>query len=98
MDTDSTTSYRVDANVSQGIRVLKMMLVVGGSTATAGTVTITNPNNSQAIYPVIPVGTQTANTVLVNENLTGQAILTWSNFKVTGLTATGTKLYLWFGL
>jgi len=99
LDTDFN-SYRTAAGVSKGISVFKMMLVVGSATASAGTVTIVNPEttpSNQTLYPVTPVGTQAANTVLVNENLTGQAIMNWPDFKVTGLTATGTKLFIWFG-
>lgn len=97
LDTDFA-NYRTAASVSQGLRVLKMMLVVGSATAVAGSVTIVNPNNNQALYPPMAVGTQGPNTVLVNENLTGQAIAGWPNFSVTGLTATKTVLYIWFGL
>jgi hypothetical protein len=94
--TTDFSNYRTSAGVSSGVRILKLMLVVAGSTATAGQVTITLPSNSQALYPPINVTTSNvAYSIVLNDNLTGQAILSWQNFAVTGVTATGTVLYLW---
>ena len=98
LDTDFS-SYRTAASKTIGIRVLKIALAVGTATSSAGTVVITNPENSQVLYPSIPVAATTAaNTILLNDNPTGQAVLAWPDFGVSGLTATGTKLYIWFGL
>ena len=98
LDTD-ITSYRTAASVTTGIRVLKLVLAVGGSSSSAGNVAIVNPENSQTLYPTIPVANATAaNTIILNDNPTGQGVMSWPDFKVTGLTATGTKLYIWFGL
>ena len=96
LDTD-ITSYRTAASKSNGGKVEKLMLVVGsGGAATAGSVTIKAPtaNGGFELYPPILVGTQAANTTILNDNISRQ-VLTWADFAVTGLTATGTKLYIW---
>lgn len=98
LDTDFT-SYRTAATKTTGIRAIKLMFVVGGSAASAGSVAITNAENSQVLYPPIGVVAATAaNTVILNDNPPGQAIYTWPDFGVSGLTATGVKLYIWWGL
>lgn len=82
-----------------GIRVTKLILSVGpGGTSTAGTVTITAPSDSAVLYPPLPVGaTVAANTILFSDEPTdAKGTLTWRDFAVTGVTATGTKLYLWY--
>jgi len=95
LDTD-IASYRTGASVTSGVRILKLALVVGGSAASAGTVTITLPANSKPLYiPLVVANAAAANSLIINDNPTGQAVLTWQDFAVTGLTATGTKLYLW---
>jgi hypothetical protein len=96
-DTD-ITSYRTAANAANGVRVEKLALVVAtGGAATAGVVTITLPSarGGSALYFPILVGTQAANTTILNDNPSGQSILTWTDFAITGLTASGTKLYIW---
>ena len=97
IDTD-ITSFRTAASVLQGIRVIKLMLVTGtGGTSTAGTVTITAPSDSVTLYPPIAVpGGQAARTQLYEDgNQIDSDVLTWRDFAVTGVTATGTVLYLW---
>jgi len=97
-DTDFS-SYRTAATKTTGLRVLKLMLVVGGSASSAGSVAITNPENSQVLYPPIGVAASTAaNSIILNDNPTGQGVMSWPDFGASGLTATGTKLYIWFGL
>jgi hypothetical protein len=98
LDTDFT-SYRTAASKTIGIRVLKITLSVGSTTTSAGTVVITNPQNSQQLYPSVPVAAAIpANSILVGDNPTGQGVMSWPDFGVSGLTATGTKLYIWWGL
>ena len=98
LDTDFS-SYRTAATKTIGIRVLKIALSVGTTASSAGTVVITNPENSQVLYPSIPVAATTAaSTIILNDNPTGQGVMSWPDFGVSGLTATGTKLYLWWGL
>jgi hypothetical protein len=77
-----------------GIRVWKMALVATTST-TAGTVTITEPNSGipLAAPMVVPAGSATG-TILYYDNPT--QLLQWRDFAVTGLTATGTRLFVWY--
>ena len=97
--TTDFASYRTAASKTIGIRVLKISLVVASSTAAAGQVVITNAENSQALY--FPINVTTANvaySTILNDNPTGQGVMSWPDFGVSGLTATGTVLYSWWGL
>ncbi len=101
IDTDITT-YTGAAAVQalggvQGVRVQKLVLAVGpGGASTAGTVTIIG-SDGITLYPPMAVGaTQAANTILFVDNPTApNSSLTWKDFAVTGVTATGTRLFLW---
>lgn len=103
IDTDITT-WRNNAAVvalgyTTGIRVLKLILAVGpGGASSAGNVTITAPSDSAVLYPPLAVpAAQAAGTVLFSDEPTSpSSTLTWRDFAVTGVTATGTKLYIWF--
>ena len=96
IDTD-ITSFRTSAAVLQGLRILKLILAVGaGGASTAGTVTITG-SDGITLYPPLIVGNATAaNTILYVDNPEYGVRMTWKDFAVTGLTATGTRLFLWF--
>lgn len=96
LDTDQN-SFRASQTLQTGgfgVRVHKIELVAATST-TAGTVTIVDPNDNTTLFPPIsvPAGSA-ANSIILNDNF-NQA-LTWRDFKVTGLTATGTRLYIWY--
>jgi hypothetical protein len=96
IDTDFD-SYRTAASALQGVRVLKLALVVGTSAVSvAGTVTITASDGS-TLYPPLPVsGGLAATTIIYVDNPTAPtSSLTWKDFAVTGVTATKTVLYLW---
>jgi hypothetical protein len=77
-----------------GIRVWKIALVAAAAT-TAGTVTITEPNSGIPLTApmLVPAGSAT-DTVLFYDNPT--QLLQWRDFKVTGVTATGTRLFIWY--
>ena len=102
IDTDITT-FRNAAAVTalgwtQGIRVTKLVLSVAhGSASSAGIVTITDPNGA-TLYPTMPVAASiAADSVLVTDEPTNaKGDLTWRDFAVTGVTATGTVLWLWY--
>ena len=104
IDTD-ITSWRnaasvVAAGYKTGIRVSKLVLAVGpGGASSAGTVTITAPSDSSTLYPPIPVAASVAaNSILVTDEPTeALGTLTWRDFAVTGVTATGTRLFLYWG-
>lgn len=97
IDTD-ITSYRTAASVTQGVRVSKLVLAVGsGGASVAGNVTIAAPSGGITLYPPLAVlGSQPAHTILfVDDPTKPDGSLTWRDFAVTGVTATGTVLYLW---
>lgn len=103
LDTD-TTSWRnitavKNAGYTTGIRVYKLVLVVGtGGASSAGTVTITAPSDSINLYPPLPVAASVgARSILYSDEPTEPlGTFTWRDFAVTGLTATGTVLYLYW--
>ena len=105
IDTD-IVSWRNSADVSNagyttGVRIKKLVLVVGtGSASSAGTVTITAPSDSTNLYPPMPVAASiAARSILVTDEPTDAlGTLTWRDFAVTGLTATKTVLYLYWGV
>jgi hypothetical protein len=91
----------VAAGYTTGIRITKLVLAVGSSGASsAGTVAITAPSDSAVLYPTIPVAASiAANSILYTDEPTNaKGDLTWRDFAVTGVTATGTVLYLWFAV
>lgn len=95
-DTDFS-SFRTAASATSGIRVEKLVLAVGGSaTSTAGTVTIKAPDGITLYPPMAVPASQAEYSILFNEppNVWTD-VLTWRDFAVTGLTATGTVLYIW---
>lgn len=99
LDTDFS-SFRAGQTLQSqafGLRVYKLSLVVApGGVSSAGSVTITAPSDSAALYPPMPVSASTpAKTILYTDNLDNQQ-LPWRDFAVTGLTATGTVLYVWY--
>ncbi len=105
VDTDITTwrndAVIVAAGYKTGIRVKKLVLAVGtGGASSAGTVTITAPSDSATLYPPIPVAAAVgAGSILATDEPTDAlGTLTWRDFAVTGLTATGTVLYLYWSV
>jgi len=105
IDADITTWRSATAvkalGITTGIRVLKLVLsVAGGGASSAGNVTITAPSDSAVLYPTLAVpAAQPANTILFTDEPTSpSSTLTWRDFAVTGVTATGTKLYLYYAL
>jgi hypothetical protein len=78
-----------------GLRVWKIELYSVGA-STAGTVTVTEPNSGiQLLGPMAVAAGATAGSLLFYDNPT--QLLQWpANFAVTGLTATGTRLLIWY--
>jgi hypothetical protein len=103
IDTD-ITSWRNSAAVAAagyltGVRIKKLVLAVGtGGASSAGVVTITAPSDSATLYPPMPVAASiAANSILVTDEPTdAEGTLTWRDFAVTGVTATGTRLFLYW--
>lgn len=82
------------SNALAGIRPFKITLEANG-TSVAGTVTITAPSDGIALYPplLVPAGSTTG-TVLYQDNIDTK--LNWRDFAITGLTATSTRIYIWY--
>lgn len=94
-DTDATWSSIQTLQARPfGIRVTKFSLVASAIT-TAGTVTVTDPNSGAILLGpmLVPAGIA-AGTILFYDNPT--TALTWPNFTMNGLTATGTRLLIWY--
>ena len=101
IDTDITT-YTGAAAVKalggvQGVRVQKLALVVGtGGVSSAGTVTITGSDGITLYPPMVVAASVPAKSILFTDDPSApNSSLTWKDFAVTGVTATGTVLYLW---
>lgn len=97
LDTD-LVSYRATAPSFTGIRIDKLILAVDATGASsAGVITITSPTDGILLYPPLPVQVgQAAYTILFSDEPTDtKGTLTWRDFSITGLTATGTRLFLW---
>ena len=103
LDADITT-WRNNATVAAagcwtGIRVKKLVLAVAhGGASSAGLVTITAPSDSATLYAPMPVAASiAADSILITDEPTdAEGTLTWCDFAVTGLTATGTRLFLYW--
>lgn len=95
LDTD-IASFSTDAPACLiPVRVRKIALVVGGSASTPGTVLVQDSASNNLLAPML-VATQPANTILYADGDFNSRAIPWpKDFKVTGLTATGTKLYIW---
>lgn len=96
-DTD-IASYRAAQTLQTpgtGVRVNKIRLVAAGTTS-VGSVSITDPRDNTVLYPPIPVSAGvTAGTIIWSDFVDNQT-LTWRDFKIVGLTASDTRLFLWF--
>lgn len=105
IDTDITTwrsnAAVVAAGYTTGIRIQKLVLAVAaGGASSAGTVTIQSVSDSATLYPPLVVAASVAaNTILFVDNPTDtEYTLAWRDFKVTGVSATGTRLFIWWGV
>lgn len=77
-----------------GLRVWKIELAATTST-TAGTVSITDPvSGIPLLAPMLVPATQATGTIIFYDNPT--QLLQWKDFAVTGVTATGTRLFVWY--
>ena len=89
----------VAAGYLTGVRIKKLVLAVGtGGASSAGVVTITAPSDSSTLYPPMPVAASIAANSILNtdEPTDAEGTLTWRDFAVTGVTATGTRLFLYW--
>lgn len=100
LDTDFTSWRENQTLVDQnsvalaGIRPFKITIVANKAT-TAGQLTFVSPSDSLSLYPPVEIlSSQAAGTVLYTDNIT--SLLTWKDFSVSGLTATGVTAYIWY--
>lgn len=76
-----------------GIKVTKVELHTNGTTV-AGAVTIADPNDSTVLYTYnVPAG---ATAGIINTQDFWGRLSEWRDFKVTGLTATVTKVLIFY--
>lgn len=80
-------------NTPFGLRVWKIALYSVG-VSVAGTVRVLAIDNTELIAPMVVTAGSAAGTVLYYDNPT--QLLNWKDFKVSGLTATGTRLMIWY--
>jgi hypothetical protein len=78
-----------------GIRPTKILLESNGTTV-AGTVSITDPIDSRILWFTNVIVTAGAAGTPIDEDDFAEHFPTWKDFSVTGLTATVTKLYIWY--
>lgn len=77
-----------------GIRVWKIALVATATTV-AGTVTVTDPiSGAPLMAPMLVPAALPTDTILFYDNPT--QLMLMQDFKVTGVTATSTRLFLWY--
>lgn len=98
MDTDANSWFAIQTLRAQtnrfGLRVWKLSLVATAATV-AGTINIVDPNdNTILLAPMVVPAAQAVGTVLFYDNPT--QLFQWRDFKVTGLTATNTRLFIWY--
>jgi hypothetical protein len=88
------TLFQTTGPSVQGLRITKLALV-SNTTTSAGTVSITAPSDNAVLYPPLSIAASIAvNNVLYTDE--PEDALDWRDFAVSGLTATGTTLYLWY--
>jgi hypothetical protein len=90
-----TTAQQLSGAVTRqwGIHVPKLVLMTNGTTV-AGTVTISDPNDSTVLW-TSPVAAGVTAGIIKSEDWS-EAWASWRDFKVTGVTATVTKLLIWY--
>lgn len=110
LDTDIATGWRANqtlntgsvpgytASRQPGIRPTKIVLETNGATSGAGTVVVADPNFSTSVLwnsAVAASATTQSGAILTREDFEDN-FPGWRDFTVTGLTATVTKIYIWY--
>ena len=99
LDTDQTVAYKSEPTVLAvnphplGFFVENIVVSVpGGGAATPGTIIVTDGDASGAIDLLkVDIGS----TTVLPFSIAYTTPLQWRNFKITGLTATGTSIQIW---
>lgn len=76
-----------------GLKIAKLVLMTNGAT-TAGTINITDPTDN-TILETFNVTTTAPAGIITTQDWADNMPL-WRDFSVTGVTATGTKLLIWY--
>ena len=94
LDTDFASFAAIGLNGALPLRVRRIALVAV-SVTNAGTVAVTDKlSGAPLLSPTSVNAAQAASTILYVDEFGGIS-QTWPDFAVTGLTATGTALYVW---
>ena len=97
-DTDFS-SFQTASGLKHNVRVRRFALcVASGATSSTGAVQIAQAAaGNRALYEPIPVtnGVAARTILLTDGPWSWDDALVWPDFAVTGLTATGTILYVW---
>jgi hypothetical protein len=94
----TTTAQQFSGAVTRqwGIRVTKIVLESVGTASVTGLVTVADPNDATVLWNFGVTGaTQQAGTVITREDFATH-FPAWRDFKVTGLTGTSTKIFIWY--
>jgi hypothetical protein len=81
-----------------GIRPFKIVIQSASTTTVAGVITVLDPNDSTVLLPKVAVAGSTASAdgdYLLTEDFEG-SLPSWRDFAVTGVTATATRMLIWY--
>ena len=98
LDTDMTSGWRANQTLNTkqwGIKVAKLAITANGTVAT-GTINVADPTDGTVLYTIqipTPAATAPFTPIFVDFETT---LAAWRDFKVTGLTATVTKMQIWY--
>lgn len=96
LDTDQTTSYWNTVGILKNggsLFITKILITCPGGTVTGGTITVSDGATTPINLLIIPVVSTVRLPLELNFN---SAALTWRDFKITGLTATGCAVQIWY--
>lgn len=97
LDTDQTVAYKSEPVVTAvnpnplGFEVVNILINAPSGTSTAGTITVSDA----ATTPINLLTVHITATTIFPIAFDYTVPLQWRNFKITGLTATGTTMQIW---
>lgn len=100
LDTDMTTGWKSLQTLDttpRGLWVFKITILTNGTTGSGGTISVLDPNDNTVLYPGVYINATASAIGLVSyfDDITTSS-LTWRDFKVTGLTSTQSKMFIWY--
>ena len=78
-----------------GVRPFRLQILSNGVTV-AGVISVTDPKDSTILWQAAIAATAGATGTIIIDEAFDNTRLTWRDFKVTGLTATVTKMQIWY--